>query len=271
MLADLVAISRRDLARAIADILGGLLQYRLWHLLAWQEIRSRYRRSTLGPFWLTITMAIQVVTMGVVVTYLFAHEFGKFLPYVTAGLIVFSLISGILNEGATSFLSANAYILQIRRPFYTYICQTIWKNLIVGAHSLAVFVVVAVIYEVTPTADTLFLILSLPLFVFSLSWMALLLALLSTRFRDIPAMVSSLFTLLFWIIPLVYYPEQLGDKRILVEINPFTHILEILRQPLLGAAPSALDWSVVAATGVVGWAITLVFYARFRARVPYWL
>jgi ABC-type polysaccharide/polyol phosphate export permease len=49
------------------------------------------------------------------------------------------------------------------------------------------------------------------------------------------------------------------------------HYVSILRQPLLGRAPDMLSWYVVVATTVFGMALASVIYARFRARIPYWL
>jgi lipopolysaccharide transport system permease protein len=104
-----------------------------------------------------------------------------------------------------------------------------------------------------------------------LSWMALVAAVISARYRDVPQLVANILAILFWLTPLMYFPEQLGRKRFIADYNPFTHLIALLREPLLGGTPSLNDWLVVLVMAVVGWVGTLLFFARFRARIVYWL
>ena len=49
---------------ALLDLSQGARAHHLWYLLAWQDIRRLYRRSVLGPFWLTISMGALVGVLG---------------------------------------------------------------------------------------------------------------------------------------------------------------------------------------------------------------
>jgi ABC-type polysaccharide/polyol phosphate export permease len=44
-----------------------------------------------------------------------------------------------------------------------------------------------------------------------------------------------------------------------------------LRAPLLGVAPEPESWPIVIAMTVLGCGVTFVLFARFRARIAYWL
>lgn len=263
-------LTRSQVVKAKDDIFESVLKWRVWHLLAWQEIKQRYRRSTFGPFWLTLSMGVQIITMGVVVSFLFGQPFNRALPYVASGFIFWNMIAGIINDGAMSFVASGAWILQIRMPLGTYVLQRLWSNVIAMGHNLVLFVVLIVIYQIYSPWCLLFLV-TLPLVLVSIAWAPLLLAVASTRFRDLPAIVTNSFSLLFWLTPIVYRPEQLGQNEYIVEVNPLTHILALLRDPLLGEVPSFANVVTVCATGVVGWAITFPFYARFRGRIAFWL
>jgi lipopolysaccharide transport system permease protein len=186
------------------------------------------------------------------------------------GIIFWTMISSIVNEGATSFLSSSTWIMQIRMPLCTYVLQRIWSQVIALGHNLTIYLVLAMIYELFDLS-ILFFLMTLPLVLVSLAWAPLLLAVASTRFRDLPAIVTNIFSLLFWLTPIVYRPEQLGDYELIVEFNPLTHMLALLRDPLLGEPPSIESSLVVLATGTVGWAITFPFYTRFRGRIAHWL
>jgi lipopolysaccharide transport system permease protein len=263
-------LTHRQTRRATQDIHKSVLKWRVWNLLAWQEIKQRYRRSTVGPFWLTLSMGVQIITMGVVFSFLFSQSFGRAIPYVALGFIFWSMIAGIINDGAMAFVSSSTWILQINMPLTTYVLQRVWSNVIMMAHNLVIFVILVLIYSIYNLTFPLFF-LTLPLVLLSLGWAPLLLAVAATRFRDLPAIVTNSFNLLFWLTPIAYRPDQLGTKAIILEFNPLTHMLALLREPLLGELPSALNLAVVVATGIVGWAITFPFFARFRGRIAYWL
>jgi len=263
-------LTRAQAVRAKDDILDSVSRWRVWHLLAWQDVRQRYRRSTFGPFWLTLSMGVQILIMGVVVSLLFRQPFNRFLPYVALGVIFWSMISGIVNDGAMSFVTSTTWILQINMPFGMYVLQRLWSNVIAMGHNFAIFVVLAAVYQIYNATFLIFLV-GLPLVLVSIAWAPLLLAVASTRFRDLPAIVTNSFNLLFWVTPIAYQPEQLGQNRFIADLNPLTYMLALLRDPLLGQVPSGRDFLVVAATGVVGWAIAFPFFARFRSRIAYWL
>ena len=73
--AGVTAYSGRSMSLlAIRDIRDGILLWPLWGRLGWNDILQRYRRSLLGPFWLTASMAIMVVSLGVLYANLFKTE-----------------------------------------------------------------------------------------------------------------------------------------------------------------------------------------------------
>jgi len=239
--------------------------------MAWQEIRQRYRRSLLGPFWLTISMAVQMLTMGVVVTILFHQSFGRFLPYVCVGLIFWIMIVGFFNEGATAFVASSNFILNMRIPLTTYILQCVWRNLIIAAHNFVIYVAVALIYSIVPTPRMALIFITFPLALWSVSWIVLSLAVVSTRFRDLPTMVGTGMNVLFWLTPIVYSPDQLGANQWLATANPLAHVLDLVRLPLLNQVPAPNSFLIVIAMGLIGWIVAFLLFARFRARVPFWL
>src|SRR5262249_38991878 len=93
------SMARLRLARARADLVGGLRRWELWGTLGWRDIRQRYRRSTLGPFWLTISMGVMVAALGLVYAELFGHTLADYLPQLALGLIVWSFISTPIVDG----------------------------------------------------------------------------------------------------------------------------------------------------------------------------
>ena len=88
-----------------ADLLRGIVNWRLCHLMGLGEIRRRYARSILGQFWLTISMAVMIVALGIVWSSLWKIPVASFMPYIATSLIVWTMISNTLNEAPTAFIT----------------------------------------------------------------------------------------------------------------------------------------------------------------------
>jgi lipopolysaccharide transport system permease protein len=64
---------------------------------------------------------------------------------------------------------------------------------------------------------------------------------------------------------------MLKDHRWIIDYNPFAHLLELVRGPLVGTPPSALTWTVTIAMAVAGWLLALALTERYLKRIPYWV
>jgi lipopolysaccharide transport system permease protein len=256
---------------AVADMRSGIAAWRLSRLLAWQDIKQRYRRSTLGPIWLTLSSGVQMLTMSMLTSFLFNAPIQKSVPFVCAGMLFWGLITQMINEGAMLFVSTSSYITQIKRPFTIFVVQVIWRNAIVAAHNAVIYILVAMIFVVIPSSSIFLWPFGFILDMICISWMVLICAIVSARYRDIPLIIQNILNIAFWLTPLMYFPEQLGPKRYIADYNPITHMIALLRAPLLGEAPTLNDWLVVLILAVVGWVGTFLFFARYRARIVYWM
>jgi len=267
-----LGIAESQLEKAIHDIWSSLCAWRLWTLFGYNDVKMRYRRSTLGPFWASLSMAFQVFVTGFVMAYLFHMTLQRYLPYICIGLIIWSFLTTIVSEGANAFISSSELILQVKRPLFVYLLQVVWRNIIVGAHTVVIFFVVALLFGLFPTSAYLLAIPGFVLFLVNCVWAAGAVAILSTRFRDIPLIVTNAFMALFWLTPVVYQLDQLsGPIKTVISYNPLYHAIEVFRAPLLLTEPSATNWLVAIATAAFGWLFLLLLFARTRKRIPFWL
>jgi len=264
-------LTKEQLARGLQDLHAGFADWRLWGYLGWHDIRQRYRRSKLGPFWLTASMGIHVAAIGLVWSSLFGLSARDFLPYLCAGTVVWNLILGNVTEGCGTFVVASNYISQINRPVSVYAFWVIWRNLLVFVHTLAVYVAVALIFRLWPNLNTLQVLIGFPVLLLAVSWPPLLLGLITARFRDIQQLVQSLMTMVFFVTPIIWRLDQLRDRAYLATLNPLTHLIEIVRAPLLGHPIPGLSLAASVATLLIGWFVTLGLFSRYRGRIAYWL
>lgn len=62
------------LSAAWSDLKRGFAQRELWLALGWQDIKQRYRRSTLGPLWITISRAVMAIALALLYSQLFGID-----------------------------------------------------------------------------------------------------------------------------------------------------------------------------------------------------
>lgn len=258
---------------ALADIGAAIKRYDLIGVLGWADVRQRYRRSALGPFWITIGMGVMIATIGVVFGQIFKSPLHDFFPFLTIGTIVWTFISTVLSEGSTCFISAEAILKQLPLPLFVHIMRMMWRNLIILAHNIVIFPLVLIAVGKPLELVALVAIPGLLLTLINLSWMALILGILCARYRDLPQIVTSLLQVVFYLTPVIWMPKLLPSRAgvYLLDSNPFYHMLEIVRAPLLGQMPSATNWVVSIAIAVIGWLATIAFFGRYKNRVAYWL
>jgi ABC-type polysaccharide/polyol phosphate export permease len=260
-----------NFALAFKDVKDGFCSIYVWPMLGWQEIKQRYRRSVLGPFWLTISTGAMIGGMGPLYGRLLGQEVGAYLPYLGVGLIVWFLIANLINESCYAFIAASGYIQQIKLPLTVHILRVVYRNLIIFAHNLLIVALILVFYQ--PKLDWTVLLTPIGVGLIALNgvWLGILLGLLCARFRDIPQFVSSLVQLAFFLTPVIWKPEMLGRYRWGAEINPLSYFLEIVRAPLLGEPINLSSWITVLAITFIGYAVTLIAFSRFRTRIAYWV
>lgn len=256
---------------AIDDFRGGLAQWELWLTLGWHDIRQRYRRSVVGPFWITISMAAMVAGLAYLYVGFFAQSLEQYLPFVATGMIVFNLITSIVNEGSVVYIGSSRTILQTRAPLSIYVYQMLWRNLLIFAHNMCIYVILLPFFDFNIGWVTLLAIPGLALVLVIGFWVGVILGTLSARFRDVPPIIASITQVAFFLTPIFWTPAALKGREVFLDWNPFYYLLEIVRMPLLGKVPDGKMWLISIGMAVLSGVIALVFFARYRARIAYWV
>ncbi|MFD9678480.1 ABC transporter permease [Rhodococcus sp. NPDC059969] len=266
--------------RAFKDLRDGLNQRELWLSLGWQDIKQRYRRSVIGPFWITIATGVQATAIGILYAALLDMPLQEFLPYVTVGLIVWNLINASIIEGSEVFVANEGLIKQLPSALSVHIYRLVWRQILFFAHNLLIYVVMVVAFGVWRNLSwaSLAAIPALGLIVLNALWVSIVFGIFATRYRDIAPILSSLTLLLFVLTPIMWTTQSLEaqggavrDRAKIAELNPLFHYLDIVRAPMIGQPQELYHWYIVITITVVGWAVALLALRKYRARVPYWV
>ncbi len=253
------------------DFYEGIVAWRLWSSLAWSDIKQRYRRSVLGPFWMTLSMAVLILVLGYIYSNIFHTDIKTYLPFLSLGFILWGFISTTITESGNAFRESARIIKQVKVPYSIHILRVLWRNFIVLLHTIVLFIPVSLFFALKPTAAILLALPGLFLVCVNLAWLELVLAILSTRFRDVPLIVATLVQVTIFATPIMWPVETLGDRRFIADVNPMYHLIELVRAPLLGTTPAPLSWMVAAGMAVAGWIVALAMFNRVRRSIVYWL
>lgn len=264
--------SNTRLRLALADIKEGLLQWRIWLLLSWQDIRLRYRRSTLGPFWITLSMAITIGMTGILYGSLFHSNLAEYFPAFSSGMLVWSFISASISEGSHIFIESESFLKRLKLPFSTFVFRTVVRNGIVFLHNSVIFIPIALIFHVPFHFCTLIAFVGLLFVIYNSITVGIILAVLGTRYRDISQVVNSLIQVIFFLTPIMWTSRMLPENyQFIVRFNPVAQFLEMVQKPLIGQLPSFYAFYVTLLVSIASTALALYLFSRFRGRITYWL
>lgn len=256
---------------ALKDLADGLRAHRVWMMLAKMDIRQRYRRSVLGPFWITLTMVIWILVIGPLYSHILGQSPSEFIPYLAMGIIIWGLISSVLLEGAAAFVSAENLVRAVKLPYTVHILRVLQRNLIVFAHNLLAFVPFMIWLGIRPQWTWLAAIPGVFLLMLAAIPTCFLLGTLSARFRDLQQILGSIVQLAFFVTPIFWRVELLRDRAWLAELNPLHWLLEVVRRPIVEGLPSLQTYGRVLVLIAVLYLLCAPFFARYRRRLAFWV
>ena len=265
--------ARADNASSIInkEIIAGFRAWPVWMSMGWDDVRQRYRRSIIGPFWITLSMGVFILVLSIIYSRLFRMELQTYMPYLAAGIIIWGFIAQSTNESCLAFHESARIIKQIKLPYSSYILRVVWRNFIVFLHTIIIFIPVAIIFGVAPSLATLYVIPGLVLLCINQFWVAMMLAVLSTRYRDMVPIVQTGVQIMMFATPIMWPVSALSGATWIADINPLYHLMELVRAPILGDAPAVESWLVAIGLAIAGNAATAVLVAAKSRRLVFWL
>lgn len=255
------------------DIRKSFGQAHLWMFLARNDMIGRYRRTVLGPWWIVLGTAVALGGMAVIWSVIFGIDRKGFLPYLACGYLIWIFTSSVLVEGCDCFAGGQAASLQKNIPCgqFTHVLRLVTRLTLMMGHQSIIVVLALIFGEWSPQWSLLLVLPALGLLLLTATAIATLFGIIGARFRDFGPAVGALLNVLFFLTPVVWKPEMLGQRAHLALFNPLTHYIDILRAPITGGAISLQSWLIAAGCTVVLLGLAFHLFARARARIVYWL
>ena len=253
------------------DLVASLTRWRQWGYLAWVDIAARYRRSVIGPFWLTLTAGIFLTAVGSTFGFLWNSDIENFMPYFGVGYILWNCLSQLITESTEIYAEAAGYIQNFQAPKFFWILRAVTRNLIILAHMIPLYIVLALIFPIFTIAELPTVLLTFLLYVWHCLWISTILAALSMRYHDIKRLVPLVMSMVFLVTPILWNVATLQAHTWIYEFNPLYYIIEALRRPLLGQPLDALIIYANLGIAAAGTLFALLIHRVAVKRVFYWL
>jgi ABC-type polysaccharide/polyol phosphate export permease len=216
-------------------------------------------------------MGLMVLGIGFLYANLFNIAINEFIPFVAIGIVFFGVITGTINEGCETFVQAAGILSQTNLPMFTFVWRTVLRNLINLAHHMVIIVAVLLIFGYWRVANIPQAGLGLVFLVLNATWISMLAAIASARFRDIPQIVVSIMQFAIFMTPVFWRPDRFGKHQAVLAMNPFYHMLDAIRAPLMGGSVAPLTYLVLTSMAVLGWILTFSVFALTRRRIVHYL
>lgn len=253
------------------DMWEGLKRYGLWSHYAIDEVKDRYRRTVLGPFWITIGLGSLVFMVGFIYPSIFGTTVDDYMPYVSAGFVSWFFISNTIIESVDVFNRASQISRQIRLPYTVFVYVGVFRNTITYFHYILVYLVVVLFFGQNWDFATLMLLPGLAIFTVFGVGAGVVLGILGARYRDVSQLTATGMQIMFFMTPVFWRTTDMANRSSWIELNPLFHFVQILRAPLLGGE---IPWESFLFTSIFSSMLLILAFillCRFRRRLILWL
>ena len=160
---------------------------------------------------------------------------------------------------------------QTSLPMFTFVWRTLLRNLINLAHHVVIIVGVMTWFEAWGGINVAMTLVGLALVLLNISWISMLAAITSARFRDVPQIIGSVMQFAIFMTPVFWKADSIRANHAILLLNPFYYMLDAVRAPLLGDNPVPHAYGVLILMAVAGWLLTFTSFALIRRRIVHYL
>jgi ABC-type polysaccharide/polyol phosphate export permease len=237
-----------------------------------QDVARLYDQAGLGIIWLLLSQTITIGGIALVFSMVFNVDLKDFFPYLAISMLGWTLVSGVIGEGARLYHSAGPILNSFPVPYATFAIRMVLRHFVIFAFGLPIFFVVGLYYGVPMFPAVFVSVFNLALLFALLYPLSNVLGMLGARYRDVAPAMSSIIYLMFLMSPVIYDPSKIPARgRMLLDYNPFYYLLELVRRPFLGDVASLRVYLVVLAMIALAWIASTIFDKRYGRYIVFWV
>lgn len=213
---------------------GWLDSLRIAAALAWSDMRHRYVRSLLGPFWMSLQMAIVVAVLGSVIGQMSNADMMARLPMLALSMTAWTFLNSVVLDATTALQNSASLIRDRALPPVIFLLQCTFRQGLFALHNACVPLLLWLLLTPHDLSGALAALPGLSLFVICTFGLSLVLGALATRYRDLKPIIESTLMLAFLASPVIWSADMINHRSTVMRLNPLTHLFAVWREPLAG-------------------------------------
>lgn len=256
------------------EFLESFREPEFWAYASWLDVATRHRRTRLGFLWFLAPTAMFLLVLGNVYSHLMGYTAAQYLPYLGVGYVTWRFMLQIVNDSISTFSTHKAFIMDGRTRLTDFVLRSFSKA---GYQLLFGLIVVFGIMAWSPEMSVvrmLTLLITLPLLMLNMGWLAVCLAMVGARYRESHELMGTVLIVGFLVTPVLWMVDRFPPdtlRGIIVRLNPAFHLIETVRAPVLGGMPETSSIIYVAVMALIGWPVAALLYSRYSRYVPIWV
>ncbi len=233
---------------------------------------KRYRRSSIGPWWLTINLLIFALSVGLIWSILWKINLKVYLPFFLFGMVFWEIVSSTVNKSISIFKMNENLIKTVKIPKLNFNFQVSSIIVINFLHNCLIIIPLGILLNILNSSYAiLMLIPTLLLFSVNVFFLSIIISVLCVKFKDLDMILEHLMRIIFLITPIIWMPEILPEKSIFLKLNFLYPYVEIFRSPLIGNVPELSQYiSVIIVTLIIA-LISITVYEKNKNKLVFWL
>lgn len=255
----------------IKDLIRGSRQWRIWSALAWNIIKMQYRRTVIGPFWITLQQTIFIIVLGYIFAGIQKEKFSPFFLYFATGYTIWLLISSFVTTAGNTFMGINGLPNMTQVALSNHIYLQFASQMMLFAHKVVPLIVILSLSHNIIAVNIPLLICGFCLLLVFGFWISALLGCLSLRFQDLKPAIASAMQVMFFLTPIMFEQSRIPGGEALSNFNPFFHIIVVVRGNIINENVTSINYIAAIVINIIGICFTLWVLRWSRPKLAFWV
>ena len=189
--------------------------------LVMREFKRKYSRSFLGVIWSVLNPLLTMGVLALFFTQLLGRDTPNFPVYVLTGLLFFQLFTGATNAAMTTLVDSKNMLIKVKFPLEIFVLAKICSSVVDFGLSLVAYLVILLVYEVSPSRYIFFYPVILFLLIMFITGISLILSVAYAYFGDIKHLWSVATMMVMWSSAIFWNIDMLsGIPEFIARANP---------------------------------------------------
>lgn len=239
------------------DMFLEVVQFRhLLYMLAWRDIKIRYKQTIMGFLW-AVFMPTLIVVAGLIVRKAMSVLSGKpvemsELVSVMVKSLPWAFFIGTIRSATNSLVGNRSLVTKIYFPREVFPLSAVLANLFDFAIALFALLAAFAMFQVEVTVHVLWFLPLFVLLVLMTAGFGLILSCANLFFRDVKYIVEVIVTFAIFFTPVFYEAKAFGKWETLLLLNPVGAVLESMNVAIVHHRPPDPLWVSYASLWALG-------------------